>query len=140
MQRPLLSFGPKASMQLRTSPVNVCKVVWELYDYPCFHISFVKPYFLFHSSMQELRSSSQLISEFVSETSTLTTDGHFSTAWLKNLQKPMGSLVLSHENCSESNQNAFQFCTQPSSIPGSVLQLVGSSYLLRATAWEMYGR
>lgn len=27
VQRPLLSFGPKASMKLRTSPVNVCKVV-----------------------------------------------------------------------------------------------------------------
>ncbi|EXB53657.1 hypothetical protein L484_013291 [Morus notabilis] len=112
VQRPLLSFGPKASMKLRTSPINVCK---------------------------ELRSSSQLISEFVSESSTLTTDGHFSTAWLKNLQKPVGSQVLSQENGSESNHNSFQFCAQPSSIPGSVLQLVGSSYLLRATAWELYG-
>lgn len=90
--------------------------------------------------MQELRSSSQLISEFVFESTTLTTDGHFSTAWLKNLQKPMGSQVLSQENGSESNHSSFQFCAQPSSIPGSVMQLVGSSYLLRATAWELYGR
>lgn len=112
VQRPLLSFGPKASMKLRTSPINVCK---------------------------ELRSSSQLISEFVFESTTLTTDGHFSTAWLKNLQKPMGSQVLSQENGSESSHSSFQFCAQPSSIPGSVMQLVGSSYLLRATAWELYG-
>ncbi|PON52066.1 Anaphase-promoting complex subunit [Parasponia andersonii] len=112
VQRPLLSFGPKASMNLRTSPINVCK---------------------------ELRSSSQLISEFGSESTTLTTDGHFSTAWLKNLRKPTGSQVLSQENGTESNHNVFQFCAQPSSIPGSVLQLVGSSYLLRATAWEIYG-
>ncbi|KAF4353603.1 hypothetical protein F8388_017778 [Cannabis sativa] len=112
VQRPLLSFGPKASLKLRTSPINVCK---------------------------ELRSSSQLITEFASEDTTLTTDGHFSTAWLKNLQKPMGSQVLSQENGSESSNNAFQFCGQPSSIPGSVLQLMGSTYLLRATAWETYG-
>ncbi|KAM6555826.1 hypothetical protein CsatB_002845 [Cannabis sativa] len=112
VQRPLLSFGPKASLKLRTSPINVCK---------------------------ELRSSSQLITEFASENTTLTTDGHFSTAWLKNLQKPMGSQVLSQENGSESSNNAFQFCGQPSSIPGSVLQLMGSTYLLRATAWETYG-
>ncbi|XP_062105715.1 anaphase-promoting complex subunit 5 [Humulus lupulus] len=112
VQRPLLSFGPKASLKLRTSPINVCK---------------------------ELRSSSQLITEFASENTTLTTDGHFSTAWLKNLQKPMGSQVLSQENGSESSNNVFQFCVQPSSIPGSVLQLMGSTYLLRATAWEIYG-
>ncbi|CAL2248800.1 unnamed protein product [Prunus armeniaca] len=111
VQRPLVSFGPKASIKLRTSPINVCK---------------------------ELRLSSQLISEFGSETSSMTTDGAFSTAWLKNLQKPMDSQVLSQESGSGSN-NAFQFCAQPSSVPASVLQLVGSSYLLRATAWEIYG-
>ena len=27
VQRPLLSFGPKASMKLKTCPVNVCKVM-----------------------------------------------------------------------------------------------------------------
>ncbi|KAL4622206.1 hypothetical protein ACB092_06G280600 [Castanea dentata] len=112
VQRPLVSFGPKASMKLRTCPTNVCK---------------------------ELRLSSHLISEFGFESSTMTTDGAFSTAWLKNLQKPLGSAILSQENGSGSNENAFQFCVQPSSIPGSVLQLIGSSYLLRATAWELYG-
>ncbi|XP_070660925.1 anaphase-promoting complex subunit 5 isoform X2 [Malus domestica] len=111
VQRPLVSFGPKASMKLRTNPVTVCK---------------------------ELRLSSQLISEFGSETSSMTTDGAFSTAWLKNLQKPMDSQVLSQESGTGSN-NAFQFCAQPSSVPASVLQLIGSSYLLRATAWEIYG-
>lgn len=70
----------------------------------------------------------------------MTTDGAFSTAWLKNLQKPMGSLVLSQDNSSRNNSNPFLFCTQPSAIPGSVMQLVSSSYLHRATAWEIYGR
>ncbi|GAV64519.1 Apc5 domain-containing protein [Cephalotus follicularis] len=112
VQRPLLSFGPKVSVKLKTSPVNVCK---------------------------ELRLSSHLISEFGSENSTTTSDGAFCTSWLKNLQKAMGSLVLSPENGSGNNSNAFQFCAQPCSIPGSVLQLIGSSYLLRATVWETYG-
>lgn len=70
----------------------------------------------------------------------MTTDGAFSTAWLKNLEKPMDLQVLSHESGSGSRANAFQFCAQPSPVPASVLQLVGSSYLLRATAWETYGR
>ncbi|KAA3474666.1 anaphase-promoting complex subunit 5 [Gossypium australe] len=112
VQRPLLSFGPKTSMKLRTCPIIVCK---------------------------ELRSGYHLISEFCCEGSTMTADGAFSTAWLKNLQKPMGSLVLSQDNGSRNNSNPFLFFTQPSSIPGSVMQLVGSSYLHRATAWEIYG-
>ncbi|OMO49761.1 hypothetical protein COLO4_38399 [Corchorus olitorius] len=112
VQRPLLSFGPKASMKLRTCPISVCK---------------------------ELRLGYHLISEFCCEGSTMTTDGAFSTAWLKNLQKPMGSSVLSQDDSSRNNSNPFLFCTQPSSIPGSVLQLVGSSYLHRATVWEIYG-
>lgn len=90
--------------------------------------------------MQELRLCSHLISEFASETSTVTTDGAFSTAWLKNLTKPMGSLVLTQDNESGENFHALQFSAQPSSIPRSVLQLLGSSYLLRASAWETYGR
>ncbi|GMP51888.1 hypothetical protein CsSME_00017940 [Camellia sinensis var. sinensis] len=112
VQRPLLSFGPKASMKLRTYPANVCK---------------------------ELRLSSHLISDFSTENSSLITDGAFSTAWLKNFQKPMGSLVFSQENGSGSKYDAFHFCAQPNSIPGSVLQLLGSSYLVRAIAWEIYG-
>ncbi|XP_052178885.1 anaphase-promoting complex subunit 5 [Diospyros lotus] len=112
VHRPLLSFGPKASMKLRTCPANVYK---------------------------ELRFSSHLISDFTSENSVMITDGAFSTAWVKNFQKPTGSLVFSRENGSESKADAFHLCSQPSSIPGSVLQLVGSSYLVRATAWEMYG-
>ncbi|KAA8524163.1 hypothetical protein F0562_010406 [Nyssa sinensis] len=112
VQRPLLSFGPKASMKLRTWPANVCK---------------------------ELRCSSHIISDFAMESSIMTTDGTFSTAWVKNLQKPMGSLIFSQDNGTGSNSDAFHFCAQPSSIPGSVLQLVGSSYVVRATAWELYG-
>lgn len=96
--------------------------------------------FISYNFLQELRLSSQLISEFCTETSAMTNDGDFSTAWLKNLHKPMGSQVLTQESGSGSNFSAFQCCAQPSSIPGSVLQLVGSSCLLRATAWEIYGR
>ncbi|XP_050227164.1 anaphase-promoting complex subunit 5 [Mercurialis annua] len=112
VQRPLLSFGPKVSMKLKTSPINVCK---------------------------ELRLCSNLISEFSSETFTATTDGALCTSWLKNLTKPMGSLVLTQDYGSGENFHALQFCMQPSSIPLSVLQILGSSYLLRATAWETYG-
>lgn len=112
VQRPLLSFGPKASMKLKTCPVNVCK---------------------------ELRFSSRLISEFDTESSLITTNGAWSTAWLKNLKKPMGSLVFNQENGSGIIGDSFQFCAQPSSVPTSVKQLVGSSYLVRATAWETYG-
>lgn len=112
VQRPLLSFGPKACTKLTTCPANVCK---------------------------EMRLSSHLISEFGTESSITIADGTFSTAWLKNLQKPTGSLVLSDECGFENNSDASHFCAQPTSIPKSVLQLVGSSYLLRTTAWELYG-
>lgn len=112
VQRPLLSFGPNASMKLRTCPANVC---------------------------QELRLSSHLISDFGSENSTMITDGIFSSAWLKNLQKPIGSSIFSEDNASDRNSDAFRFLTQPNCIPGSVLQLTGSSYLVRATTWELHG-
>ncbi|KAL6554441.1 hypothetical protein OROMI_020114 [Orobanche minor] len=113
VQRPLLSFGPKTSMKLRTYPANVYK---------------------------ELRLSSHLINDFSDESSVMTADGAFCTAWLKNLrEKPAGSLIFTQENGTRSNADAFQFSAQPSSIPGSVLQLVGSSYLVRAGSWELYG-
>lgn len=70
----------------------------------------------------------------------MTIDGAFSTTWLRNLQKPRGSLILCQENGSGNSSNVSQFCAQPTSIPGSVLQVLGSSYILRATAWELYGR
>ncbi|XP_016537856.1 anaphase-promoting complex subunit 5 isoform X1 [Capsicum annuum] len=112
VQRPLLSFGPKASMKLATFPSNVCK---------------------------ELRLSSHLINEYVDEALLMIPDGAFCTQWIKNLKKPKGSVIFSQENECRNNTNAFQFCGQPCSIPGSVLQLLGSSYLFRATAWEFYG-
>ncbi|KAK6116325.1 hypothetical protein DH2020_049952 [Rehmannia glutinosa] len=112
VQRPLLSFGPKSSMKLRTFPANVYKELWL---------------------------SSHLINEFSDESSVMTADGAFCTAWLKSLRKPIGSLIFTQENETRSNLDAFQFSAQPSSIPGSVLQLVGSSYLVRAGSWEMYG-
>ncbi|KAL7086546.1 hypothetical protein ACP275_13G008200 [Erythranthe tilingii] len=111
VQRPLLSFGPKASMKLRTSPANVYKELWL---------------------------SSRLINEFGDESSVMTVDGAFCASWLNSLKKPTGSLIFTQENETRSN-DAFQFSAQPSSIPGSVLQLLGSSYLVRASSWEMYG-
>ncbi|XP_051126129.1 anaphase-promoting complex subunit 5 [Andrographis paniculata] len=114
VQRPLLSFGPKASMKLKTSPTNVYKELWL---------------------------SSHLINDFGDENSVMSTDGSFCTAWLRSLNKPTRSLVFAqeHENEASGNSNAFQFYAQPCSIPGSALQLLGSSYLVRASSWEMYG-
>ncbi|PIN17444.1 hypothetical protein CDL12_09903 [Handroanthus impetiginosus] len=112
VQRPLLSFGPKASMKLRTYPADVYKELW---------------------------SSSHLINEFGDESSVMTTDGAFCTAWLKSLKKPVGSLIFAQEDETHSHLEVSQFSAQPSSIPGSVSQLLGSSYLVRAGSWEMYG-
>ncbi|KAL8507455.1 hypothetical protein ACS0TY_018120 [Phlomoides rotata] len=112
VQRSLLSFGPEAPMKLRTNPANVYKELW---------------------------SSSHLINEFGDESSVMTADGSFCTTWLQNLNKPIGSLIFSQESETRSNSGVFQFSAQPSSIPRSVLQVVGSSYLVRAGSWEMYG-
>ncbi|KAD1826796.1 hypothetical protein E3N88_42253 [Mikania micrantha] len=112
VQRPLLSFGPKASVQLRTCPTNVCK---------------------------NLRLCSQLIHQFDTESSIVTIDGALSTSWLKNQRKPTTTLIFPQENGSESHCDAFYSWLQSSSVPGSVLQLVGSSYLVRVTSWELYG-
>ncbi|CAO2834151.1 unnamed protein product [Amaranthus hypochondriacus] len=112
VQRPMLSFGPKASVSLRTRPADVC---------------------------QELRLSSHVVSESTSEDPIVTRDGDFATAWLKRSTKRMGPSMMDPENESGIECNTFGFCSQQSSIPKSVMQQLGSSYLLRATAWEMYG-
>ncbi|KAD4586371.1 hypothetical protein E3N88_23972 [Mikania micrantha] len=112
VQRPLLSFGPKASVQLRTCPTNVCK---------------------------NLRLCSQLIHQFDTESSIVTIDGALSTSWLKNQRKPTTTLIFPQENGSESHCDTFYSWLQSSSVPGSVLQLVGSSYLVHVTSWELYG-
>lgn len=90
--------------------------------------------------IQDLRSCSRLISEFDTESKLTITDGAMSTVWLENLKKPMGSTVFIQDNGSGIIRDSFRFCAQPSSVPASVQQLVGSSYLVRATAWETYGR
>ncbi|KAF9587419.1 hypothetical protein IFM89_002600 [Coptis chinensis] len=112
VKRSLLSFGPKSSTKLRTCPSNVIK---------------------------ELRLSSYLLGEVGVDGAAVTVDGAFSSAWLKNLRKPNSSSVLLQGNELGSGCESFHFGGQPSPIPGSLLQLSGSSYLLRATAWEHYG-
>ncbi|KAG2241268.1 hypothetical protein Bca52824_096748, partial [Brassica carinata] len=59
VQRPLLSFGPKASVRHKTCPVSVCK---------------------------EIRLGAHLLSDFSAESSTMTIDGSLSSVWLKDLQ------------------------------------------------------
>ncbi|KAF9589799.1 hypothetical protein IFM89_028734 [Coptis chinensis] len=112
VKRSLLSFGPKSPTKLRTCPSNVIK---------------------------ELRLSSYLLGEVGVDGAAVTVDGAFSSAWLKNLRKPNSSSVLLQGNELGSGCESFHFGGQPSPIPGSLLQLSGSSYLLRATAWEHYG-
>lgn len=90
--------------------------------------------------MQDLRFCSRLISEFDTESELTITDGAMSTVWLENLKKPMGSSVFMQDDGSGTISDCFRFCAQPSSVPASVQQLVGSSYLVRATAWGTYGR
>lgn len=91
-------------------------------------------------NFQEIRLSSHLISEFEVESSSMMTEGAVSTSWLKNLQMPLASIVLTQEDYSATSSDAVNLCAQGIAIPGSVLQLLGSSYLLRATSWEIYGR
>nr|GEW18213.1 anaphase-promoting complex subunit 5 isoform X1 [Tanacetum cinerariifolium] len=71
VQRSLLSFGPKASIQLKTNPTNVCK---------------------------QLRASSKLIYQFDNENTVMTIDGALNTSWLKNQQKEATSLVFPEES------------------------------------------
>ncbi|MQM02776.1 hypothetical protein Taro_035544 [Colocasia esculenta] len=112
VKRPLLSFGPNASTKLRTNPTHVCK---------------------------ELRLSSYLLSEFGADGLSLPNDtGVFSSAWLKNLQKSITSPTSLNTN-RPNDYDTFHFTSQPNPIPGSVLQLAGSSYLLKAASWELYG-
>ncbi|KAJ4804320.1 Anaphase-promoting complex subunit 5 [Rhynchospora pubera] len=110
VKRPLVSFGPKASTNLKTCPIDVCR---------------------------ELRLSGRVLTDFGSDNISLLNDsGTFSTSWLKNLatvnNKNMWSI---HRN----DYDVFNWYIQPSPIPASVLQLAGSSYLLRSTSWEHYG-
>lgn len=140
-------------MKLKTCPANIYKVLcfrrfirsktllnWLdlvfLYGNMCHALFLLLSYCL----LQELWLASHLINEFGDESSIMTVDGAFSGAWLKNLKRPIGSLIFTHENETRNSSDAFQFSAQPSSIPGSVLQLLGSSYLIRASSWEMYGR
>ncbi|XP_072988886.1 anaphase-promoting complex subunit 5 [Typha latifolia] len=116
VKRPLLSFGPKSSTRLRTCPVDVCKELWL---------------------------SSNVLTEFGSDGLSLSNDnGAFSTSWLKNLANATSPWLKNSQKSRHSLINdfdVFQFHAQPSPVPGSVLQLTGASYLLRATAWEHYG-
>ncbi|KAH9603914.1 hypothetical protein KSS87_017998 [Heliosperma pusillum] len=110
VQRPMLCFGPKASVNLKTRPPDV---------------------------LEELRLSSHVISDIGNEASEIPRDGVFATAWLKNSLKTMSAIITNPEN--RSGNNTFAFCAQQSSILRPVLQSLGNSFLVRATAWEMYG-
>ncbi|ONK74465.1 uncharacterized protein A4U43_C03F6560 [Asparagus officinalis] len=116
VERPLISFGPKTTTILRTWPGNVCK---------------------------ELRLSSHVLSEIGSDgLSQPNDDGSFSTSWLKNLAAATSLSCTNSQKAKRSFANdydVFHFGAQPNPIPASVLRLAGSSYLLRATSWELYG-
>ncbi|PKA57022.1 Anaphase-promoting complex subunit 5 [Apostasia shenzhenica] len=116
VERPLLSFGPKDSIKLRTCPVTICK---------------------------ELRLSSYVLGEFGSDGLLQTNDdGAFSTSWIKNLSSSSISWFenTKHVRSSVANDfDLFHFDAQPNPVPRSALQLAGSSYLMRATSWELYG-
>ncbi|KAJ3674479.1 hypothetical protein LUZ60_005095 [Juncus effusus] len=115
VKMPLLSFGPKASTNLKTCPIDVCK---------------------------ELRLSTRVLTEFGSDVSLSNDNGAFSTSWLKNLKSSTNNTNNNDNNIlnlSINDFDIFNFHSQPSPVPASVLQLVGSSYLLRSTAWEHYG-
>ncbi|TKW29745.1 hypothetical protein SEVIR_3G415900v4 [Setaria viridis] len=115
VQRPLVSFGPNASTKLRTCPADVCK---------------------------NLRLSSRVLTDFGTDVlSTSNENGSFSTSWLRNLSTASDSWRSNSRKSTKlyNDFDNFHYHAQPSPIPASVLQLAGSSYLLRATAWEHYG-
>ncbi|TVU48911.1 hypothetical protein EJB05_00195, partial [Eragrostis curvula] len=116
VQRPLVSFGPNASTKLKTCPADVCK---------------------------NLRLSSRVLTDFGTDVlSTSNDNGSFSTSWLRNLSAASNSWCSSSTKSRKLQKNDFDnfyYHAQPSPIPAPVLQLAGSTYLLRATAWEHYG-
>ncbi|KAF8763007.1 hypothetical protein HU200_008855 [Digitaria exilis] len=115
VQRPLVSFGPNASTKLRTCPADVCK---------------------------NLRLSSRVLTDFGTDAlSTSSENGSFSTSWLRNLATASDSRRSSSMKSTKLHNDFdnFHYLAQPSPVPSPVLQLAGSSYLLRATAWEHYG-
>ncbi|CAL4890778.1 unnamed protein product [Urochloa decumbens] len=115
VQRSLVSFGPNASTKLRTCPADVCK---------------------------NLRLSSRVLTDFGTDVlSTSNENGSFSTSWLRNLSTASDSWRINSMKSTKLHNDfdSFHYHAQPSPVPASVLQLAGSSYLLRATAWEHYG-
>ncbi|KAG2630919.1 hypothetical protein PVAP13_3KG557200 [Panicum virgatum] len=115
VQRPLVSFGPNASTKLRTCPADVCK---------------------------NLRLSTRVLTDFGTDAlSTSNDNGSFSTSWLRNLSAASNSWRSSSMKSTKLHNDFdnFHYLAQPSPVPAPVLQLAGSGYLLRATAWEHYG-
>ncbi|KAG2622320.1 hypothetical protein PVAP13_3NG270500 [Panicum virgatum] len=115
VQRPLVSFGPNASTKLRTCPADVCK---------------------------NLRLSTRVLTDFGTDAlSTSNDNGSFSTSWLRNLSAASDSWHSSSMKSTKLHNDFdnFHYHAQPSPVPAPVLQLAGSGYLLRATAWEHYG-
>lgn len=68
-------------------------------------------------------------------------NGSFSTSWLRNLSAASNSWCSTDSRKLQKNDfDNFCYNAQPSPVPAPILQLAGSTYLLRATAWEHYGR
>ena len=93
--------------------------------------------------LQNLRLSTRVLTDFGTDAlSTSNDNGSFSTSWLRNLSAASDSWRSSSMKSTKLHNDFdnFHYLAQPSPVPAPVLQLAGSGYLLRATAWEHYGR
>ena len=93
--------------------------------------------------LQNLRLSTRVLTDFGTDAlSTSNDNGSFSTSWLRNLSAASDSWHSSSMKSTKLHNDFdnFYYLAKPSPVPAPVLQLAGSGYLLRATAWEHYGR
>jgi len=93
--------------------------------------------------LQNLRLSTRVLTDFGTDAlSTSNDNGSFSTSWLRNLSAASDSWRSSSMKSTKLHNDFdnFYYLAKPSPVPAPVLQLAGSGYLLRATAWEHYGR
>lgn len=127
-----------AALTLKSKPLRIRAAV-----YLCVYIKVLIISFVFFLCVQNLRLSSRVLTDFGTDVlSTSNENGSFSTSWLRNLSTASDSWRSNSMKSTKLHNDFdnFHYHAQPSPIPASVLQLAGSSYLLRATAWEHYGR